>query len=435
MEKSYAPITGKRIGAAVLTEEGHIYTGSIVESQISGSTICAERAAIIKAITEGDMKYDSLVIYGDSKDDFPYPCGSCRQFMAEYGDFYIGLMKADSSLRIYRASSLLPNASKPVRSTVYKTTLDEIADEIQKSRSKGNDNIMFWSTKDVGDWLEKHNFQRYIESFEREHITGEKLVQLTEKDLKYLDVENAHIPEMLSILRDLVEHNIREYGIENKQIKEYIELLDRDRIRTIARLKRVFDLYDLDKDGFINRIEVQCVLEKLHNTSNDNVAKWLKENSKKNDLISFEDFVECYVNLASGRIPPEPHQKKINDIRLYDDDDDIEYILRKYNRRDNSSNIPLNTIRVLKDNFTKLDMNKDNRINIDEVSIIFDRIGNPIDKETLSVFMKGRGLITMEYISFIDVLEAYISLVMNRTLKESTEFRRIPEYNYIILYL
>lgn len=428
IDKSYAPITGRKVGAAILTNDGHVYTGSVVESNLTAATICAERAAIIKAITEGDISFDSLVIYGDSVENFPYPCGSCRQFMAEYGDFFIALMKSDGAIRIYKASSLLPNPSKPIKPTLYKSALDEIVEELSKDRGNRKDNAMLWTKTDVGDWLSRNDFSRYIELFERNNITGEKLLELTEDDLRIIGVDNAHFPRMNSIIRELREDTTREHYIENKQIKEYVDLLDRDRIRTIARLKRVFDIYDLDRDGFINRIEVQLVLEKLHNTSNENVRSWLKKHSSKNDLISFEDFVECYTNLASGKIPPEPSHKKINDIRLYDDDDDIEYIIRKYNRR-SSSTIPLRIIRDIKDNFTRYDENKDNRINIDEVINILDKIGDPIDKEQLIIFFKGRGLISMEYISFVDILEAYIALVINKTLREPTTFKRVPVDN------
>lgn len=79
---AYAPFSGFRVGAALLTEEGEVYTGVNVENSSYGATICAERTAFVKAISEGERKFDSIAI---SAGDVPsLPCGICRQFMYEF---------------------------------------------------------------------------------------------------------------------------------------------------------------------------------------------------------------------------------------------------------------------------------------------------------------------------------------------------------------
>lgn len=87
MEKAYAPYSGYKVGAALLTAEGKVYTGCNVENASYTPTICAERTAIFKAVSEGEREFAMLAVCG-GKDGaitgaFP-PCGVCRQVMAEF---------------------------------------------------------------------------------------------------------------------------------------------------------------------------------------------------------------------------------------------------------------------------------------------------------------------------------------------------------------
>jgi len=81
---AYAPYSNYKVGAAVLTEKGKIYTGVNVENSSFGATICAERVAVTKAISNGDNKIIAIAVVGDSNPT--YPCGICRQFLTEFGD-------------------------------------------------------------------------------------------------------------------------------------------------------------------------------------------------------------------------------------------------------------------------------------------------------------------------------------------------------------
>ena len=82
-KNAYAPYSGYKVGTALLTETGKIFTGCNVENSSYGLTICAERTAVFKAISEGESKFKELCIYTDST-KLPSPCGACRQVLSEF---------------------------------------------------------------------------------------------------------------------------------------------------------------------------------------------------------------------------------------------------------------------------------------------------------------------------------------------------------------
>lgn len=81
-ENAYSPYSGIKVGAALLCKNGKIYTGVNVENSSYGATICAERTAFTKAISEGERDFDAICIAGSIKN--LVPCGMCRQFMSEF---------------------------------------------------------------------------------------------------------------------------------------------------------------------------------------------------------------------------------------------------------------------------------------------------------------------------------------------------------------
>ena len=94
-EASYSPYSGITVGAALMTREGKIYKGANIENASYTPTVCAERVAFFKAISEGEGDFIAIAIAGGeagspSKADFP-PCGVCRQVMAEFcrKDFHV----------------------------------------------------------------------------------------------------------------------------------------------------------------------------------------------------------------------------------------------------------------------------------------------------------------------------------------------------------
>lgn len=83
LERAYVPYSHFPVGAALLCKDGTVFTGCNIENAAYGATVCAERTAIFKAVSEGHREFDTLVIAGRS-DDFCVPCGTCRQVMMEF---------------------------------------------------------------------------------------------------------------------------------------------------------------------------------------------------------------------------------------------------------------------------------------------------------------------------------------------------------------
>ena len=106
--KSYAPFSKFRVGAALLTKEGKLYTGCNVENSSYGGTICAERTAFVKAVSEGDLEFEKIAIASSGGE--AWPCGICRQFMKEFcdDDFVIITGNDADSIRTYTLAELLP---------------------------------------------------------------------------------------------------------------------------------------------------------------------------------------------------------------------------------------------------------------------------------------------------------------------------------------
>lgn len=98
------------VGAAVLSNENKVYTGCNIESSSYSLTICAERNAIFKAISEGEREFKAIAVAGDTE-DFISPCGACRQVISDLcGEIDIILVNSNGSYIVKKTSELLPFA-------------------------------------------------------------------------------------------------------------------------------------------------------------------------------------------------------------------------------------------------------------------------------------------------------------------------------------
>lgn len=109
MENAYVKYSNFKVGAALLTKSGKIFTGCNIENSSYGATICAERVAFTKAISEGEKEFEAIAIVSSSS-DFTYPCGICRQFMSEFGVDLKLIISNGREMKEYTLNELLPYA-------------------------------------------------------------------------------------------------------------------------------------------------------------------------------------------------------------------------------------------------------------------------------------------------------------------------------------
>ena len=112
-KKSYSPFSKFAVGAGVLTSSGKVYGGCNIENSSFGMTICAERCAIFKAVSDGEKEILAVAIYSPNEDDC-YPCGACRQVMYEFqGEKEVEIITEEKgNLNIKKMSDFLPYGFK-----------------------------------------------------------------------------------------------------------------------------------------------------------------------------------------------------------------------------------------------------------------------------------------------------------------------------------
>jgi cytidine deaminase len=110
-QKAYAPYSGFGVGAALRTRSGRVFTGCNVENASYGLTICAERVAVGKAVSEGERDFEAIAVVSRGA---ATPCGACRQVLAEFNlELSIILADPEGNSRTFRLSELLPEAFSP----------------------------------------------------------------------------------------------------------------------------------------------------------------------------------------------------------------------------------------------------------------------------------------------------------------------------------
>ena len=104
---SYSPYSGFKVGAALLCKSGKVYTGCNVENASFSATVCAERTALFKAVSEGEREFSAIAIVGNT--DLCFPCGVCRQVMSEFcGKNFKIYLEENGKPVTYALGELLP---------------------------------------------------------------------------------------------------------------------------------------------------------------------------------------------------------------------------------------------------------------------------------------------------------------------------------------
>ena len=111
---AYTPYSGFAVGAALLCEDGTVYTGCNIENASYSPTCCAERTAVFKAVSEGHTRFSAIAVVGGKAGQAPSavcpPCGVCRQVLSEFcgRDFTVYLQDGDGKVQRFSADELLP---------------------------------------------------------------------------------------------------------------------------------------------------------------------------------------------------------------------------------------------------------------------------------------------------------------------------------------
>jgi cytidine deaminase len=107
-ERAFAPYSKFKVGAAHETDDGQVVTGSNVENSTNGLTVCAERVAVLKAVSDGHRAFRRIAVVADTQAPTP-PCGPCRQILWEFcGDIEVILANLTEETGRYRLKDLLP---------------------------------------------------------------------------------------------------------------------------------------------------------------------------------------------------------------------------------------------------------------------------------------------------------------------------------------
>lgn len=112
-KNAYVPYSGYAVGAALLAEDGRVFTGCNVENAAYGNTLCAERTALVKAVSEGCRKFTRLAVVGNST-DYCWPCGACRQMLYEFApELEVLVARKDHQFVKFPLRALLPHGFGP----------------------------------------------------------------------------------------------------------------------------------------------------------------------------------------------------------------------------------------------------------------------------------------------------------------------------------
>ena len=108
-ENAYAPYSNFKVGAALLASDGRVFTGCNVENATYGLTVCAERVALWKAVSEGEREFVAVAVVADGERP-PSPCGACRQLLWEFcDDIEVITANLRGGRQSYHLSELLPH--------------------------------------------------------------------------------------------------------------------------------------------------------------------------------------------------------------------------------------------------------------------------------------------------------------------------------------
>lgn len=324
------PFAAVAIGASVLTSSNRIYAAGASDNL----QVCAERAVVLKMETSDPGEViTAMAISSGQLQTLPFPCGSCRELMATFGEFPVYLVNGDGMSEETTSFNLFPCAThcsyssskNPDKTSSSRTisTAKSISDQIcqqpaNKCTTKEQPNeLRDWTSEHVLKWLDEDvGLGQYHDVFERNGIDGCTLLHIQESDIQLLlgIMYPLHRKRILVCIDRLRDRDLLEHGVDFGQLQDYLAVLDRDRIAVISELKDTFDRLDQNKDGFLDFQELKQALALLHcNSSAQAVEELMREGIGVLDgggdgKVSFADFTKAFSSLA---VQPAVEDKKL----------------------------------------------------------------------------------------------------------------------------
>ncbi|GLD97439.1 hypothetical protein PINS_up006123 [Pythium insidiosum] len=325
------------IGVAVLLSSRQVFTASyLADARDSLRDLCAERRVLLK-VTDANANasvadvavVEAMVICSDQRDGLlPAPCGSCRELMAEHGDFPVYLINADLDSQETRSFELFPAARHSSLATQQQQqdVPPQISDKsvalpktaTAKTPSLPED-IRDWTAAHVAQWLETTvQLPQYRHIVELKGVDGAMLPHLADSDLQLL-LGIAHPLHRQRILRHIDRLRDRElltHGVDLGQLSDYLAVLDRDRLEVVSQLKATFDRLDRNRDGVLDFQELRRALKELGCDASTPIVEQLLQSigadvdsaspapspSAAPTAVTFPQFVDAFSRLAQRPI-------------------------------------------------------------------------------------------------------------------------------------
>ncbi|KAG9415701.1 hypothetical protein AC1031_000081 [Aphanomyces cochlioides] len=285
---------GVSLGVAVLSSSGHIFTSSSDDLCLD---TCPERIAFMKlASDEDDFVVEGCAIASSDELFTPYPCGNCREFLSQFGDFPLYLIRANMEFEKTSAYALFPRGNMALQGSKLKHVQFPLkAKETLKPRHLVHLND--WLVGHVIDWLvEDVGLAEYGALFESHQVNGATLRYLQESDLQYLlHIQHPlHRKRIALCLDRLRNQDAVHSGVEYGQLQDYLAVLDKDRIEVVVKLKEAFDAVDTNRNGRLDFSEVKQALSKLnYDASATAVEAWIQSRSDQTS-VSFPEFALAF---------------------------------------------------------------------------------------------------------------------------------------------
>ncbi|CEG43325.1 hypothetical protein F441_04416 [Plasmopara halstedii] len=262
---------GVGIGAAVLTDSQTLYSASAIEN--GALMLCAERVVIMKMLTSHTSSVIiAMAICSEQRALLPFPCGNCRELLADCGDFPVHLVNAIGETEETTSFTLFPRARHSELTQILTRSHSPKRNSAVTS-SALTDQIPFevrdWTTQDVLKWLDSDvGLSQYHQVFERNHIDGCTLILLEGSDLQLLlgITHPYHRSRLLTSIDRLRDRELLTHGLDYTQLEDYLAVLDIDRVTAVAHLKSTFDRLDANHDGFLDFTQVKQALSRLRCT-------------------------------------------------------------------------------------------------------------------------------------------------------------------------